>query len=70
MWILTAPGSAFSPLVLSHFLYVRDGSTLGDYILSSIRTQEVLKKVKLHRSVRSLELMRSMRPERRGAHKI
>ena len=44
MWILTAPGSAVSPLVLSHFLYVRGGSTLGDYTLSFIRTQEVLEK--------------------------
>ena len=44
MCILTARGSAFSPLVLSHFLYVRGGCTLGDYILGFIRTQEVLEK--------------------------
>ena len=44
MLIITSLVFAFSPLVLSHFLYVRGGSTLGDYILSSIRTQEVFEK--------------------------
>ena len=34
-------------MVLFHFLYVRGESTLGDYILSSIRTQEVLEKTEV-----------------------